>query len=156
MWGNLVIQITIPRAPSDKKLYRTYSGRIIKSAEYRNWISECLYKIRDQIRGKSCIKGDYACIFTIQKPDNRVRDASNLIKASSDILKTSGIVEDDRFMKFHTVLWSPEKGNNMDIYIFHGSLNPSCKDAVACVSAYATAYEIALNGCCSMYSGIFE
>lgn len=114
------LEMTIP--PSDNKLYRSYRGRVIKSEVYRDWISRSLYELSSQIRGLPTIDGEYGALFIAQKPDNRVRDVTNLIKAASDILKTSNVVKDDKYMVAQMIMWAPEQGSKLTTCIFHANL----------------------------------
>lgn len=85
--------IDLPLTISVNALWRIAGKRLIKSEEYKAWLTECGWEIRRQ-RAKP-IKGRYRLHLEALKSDNRRRDVGNLIKATEDLLVAMQIVEDD-------------------------------------------------------------
>lgn len=88
-----VVEIVIPRPPSINRLWRIGRGRMFRSREYVDWISECMAMIKGA--GIPAIKGKYKIMIRVARPDKRRRDIDNLAKAASDFLQHAGIIEDD-------------------------------------------------------------
>lgn len=94
----------LPLPPSTNKLWRTYKGRIIKSAEYRKWLIEAA-KIVLMQRPKA-VQGKYQMTLTVERKDRRRTDLSNRLKALEDALVTAGVVEDDSLAERIVLEWS--------------------------------------------------
>jgi crossover junction endodeoxyribonuclease RusA len=89
-----MIRLELPLAPSTNRLWRVgKGGRMYRSAEYMAWLEEAGWMIKEQTKNQ--IFGSYIVHISATKPDKRRRDLDNLLKATSDLLVKSRIVEDD-------------------------------------------------------------
>lgn len=95
--------------PSANKIWRAVNGRVLKSAEYRSWLDAMAWSWREQA-GSQRVHGKYALTITIGKPDKRRRDLDNSLKALSDLLVHSGLVEDDSLCQRIDMAWGDEPG----------------------------------------------
>ena len=87
-----MITLTLPLAPSVNRLWRIAGKRMIKSAEYKAWLDEAGWMIKQQTR--QTIDGEYAIHIKAQRQNKR-RDLDNILKATSDLLVSMKVVEDD-------------------------------------------------------------
>jgi Holliday junction resolvase RusA-like endonuclease len=65
--------------------------------------------VADQVliqRGAKHYRGKLRVQIEAFRPDNRRRDLDNLVKATSDLLVTHGVIEDDSKIWKLTSLWS--------------------------------------------------
>lgn len=83
--------IQLPYPPSANRLWRNVKGRMVKSAEYRTWLSAAVASCRGAVN----VPGPYHLTITATRPDRRRRDIDNLIKPVSDALCAAGVVDDD-------------------------------------------------------------
>lgn len=95
--------------PSANKLWRAVNGRVLKSAEYRSWLDAMAWTWREQA-GTQKVHGQYALTIAMGKPDRRRRDLDNSLKALSDLLVASGVVEDDSLCQRIDMSWCTEPG----------------------------------------------
>lgn len=79
--------------PSANSIWRAVGGRVLKSRDYRSWLTAAAYLLRAQAKGR--IEGPYALHVEFCPPDRRKRDLDNRIKALSDAITEAGLVEDD-------------------------------------------------------------
>lgn len=54
------------------------------------------------------ILGPYKLVIIAVKPDKRRRDIDNLVKAVSDVLQDTGLIEDDCLCQEVTAKWAKE------------------------------------------------
>lgn len=99
------MRLTIPFPTSTNKLYRSVSGRSIKSKEYRNWETAAILSLRQQWGQKLPIDKPYAIRMTFTRPDRRRRDIGNLEKATQDALQKAGVISDDALTESVTARW---------------------------------------------------
>jgi len=90
-----LLSITVPAPPSANKIWRHVGNKVLKSAEYRQWLKECDALIwskgwRDLIRGPVRIE------IYITPKDKRLRDVDNYAKPCLDLLESSGVIENDK------------------------------------------------------------
>jgi len=109
--------LAIPYPPSANRLWRAVGGRNIISAEYRRWKDSAGWEVRSQ--RPRAIAGRYAITITASAPDKRKRDLSNLEKATSDLLVTCGVIEDDHLAQRITLEWTGAivKGGALTVHI---------------------------------------
>ena len=88
-----MITLTLPLAPSVNRLWRIAGKRLIKSAEYKAWLEEAGWMVRQQTR--QTIDGEYAIHIKALK-SNRRRDLDNILKATSDLLVNLNIIDDSQ------------------------------------------------------------
>ena len=87
-----MITLTLPIAPSVNRLWRISGKRMYKSPEYKAWLDEAGWMVKQQTR--QTIDGEYAIHIRALR-SNRRRDLDNLLKATSDLLVSMKVVEDD-------------------------------------------------------------
>lgn len=99
------IVLELPFAPSVNRLWRVGRGKkMYKSKVYEEWIDVCRLLI---LRNKTVpILGSYKLCIIAVKPDRRRRDIDNLIKAVSDVLQDTGLIEDDSLCQEVTAKWA--------------------------------------------------
>ena len=74
-----------------------------KSKVYETWINFChLLITRQKI---TPVLGIYKLTIEAVRPDKRRRDIDNLIKAVSDVLQATGLIEDDSLCQEVTAKW---------------------------------------------------
>jgi len=95
--------------PSANKIWRAVNGRVLKSAEYRGWLDAMAWEWRSQA-GTQRVGGKYALTITMGKPDKRRRDLDNSLKALSDLLVASGVVDDDSLCQRIDMAWGTHPG----------------------------------------------
>jgi Holliday junction resolvase RusA-like endonuclease len=101
-----MLQFILPLAPSVNRLWRISGKRMYKSQEYKNWIEEAGWMLKEQIKTK--IDGKYAIHIAVLRADKRRRDLDNLLKATSDLLVAMQIVEDDSQCMALAAEWSED------------------------------------------------
>jgi crossover junction endodeoxyribonuclease RusA len=99
--------VELPFAPSVNRLWRMGRGKkMYKSKVYEDWIGVCRVLI---YKGKHIpIMGHYQLTIEAVRPDKRRRDIDNLIKAVSDVLQDTGLIEDDCLCQEVTAKWVKE------------------------------------------------
>lgn len=88
------LAITLPYPPSANRLWRTYRGRTVRSAEYQSWRNAAGLIVQAAARGCG-LDGPYIMALEVGRPDRRRRDLDNLIKPVGDALVLGGAVRDD-------------------------------------------------------------
>ena len=79
------------------------NGGMHKSKVYQEWLAECRLLI---YQGKvTPVLGSYRLVIEAVRPDKRRRDIDNLIKAVSDVLQDTGLVENDCLCEEVTAKW---------------------------------------------------
>lgn len=87
-----MIILDLPEPPSVNVAYKNIPGKgRAKTAVYKNWETECLYKI-NQGNGKY-VMGPY--LVTLFLSEKTRKDVDNCVKPTLDLLKKAGITEDD-------------------------------------------------------------
>lgn len=113
-----MVRLTIPYPPSANRLWRSFAGRVIKSLEYRMWLSTAMVEILGQ-RPKT-ISGKYVLIIMATPPDRRARDLDNLVKPISDALAAAKVIQNDSQAKRLIVEWTddpPTPGGRVEVLI---------------------------------------
>ena len=105
-----VISLELPYPVSINAAYANNSrgngrGRF-KTQRLKAWIAEATVAVLQQKPGR--IKGRYAFHMVAQRPDNRTRDLSNLLKTVEDLCVSLGLVEDDHKAAPINLDWSDE------------------------------------------------
>lgn len=101
-----MIRIVLPYPPSVNRLWRTTkTGGMYSSKEYKDWAKHAEWAIAAQIKGAG-VKGEYALEVVAVKPDKRRRDLGNLEKAISDILQSTGVIENDYLCQDLHMRWA--------------------------------------------------
>jgi crossover junction endodeoxyribonuclease RusA len=86
-------------------LWRSARGRTYRSRAYTDWLTEAGWHVKQKLRAQERIKGAYRLRITAARPDKRKRDLDNIIKPISDLLKSSGAIEDDSLCEMLTARW---------------------------------------------------
>lgn len=111
--------LTLPFPPTLNNLYRNAPGKgRVKSASYKQWLTEAAWLVRQQ-RPRPVV-GSYRLTIVVDRPDRRARDIDNLTKATSDLLKASGVIEDDSKAQSVTIAWAwsdPLPGGKLTAHI---------------------------------------
>ena len=100
---NNTLSFTLTAPPSVNRLYRTYRGRVIKSADYRTWQQIATYEINQQIPDNHDVWTSGAVSITLvwYRPARR-GDVDNLLKASQDIFEGVVYKNDNMISESHT------------------------------------------------------
>lgn len=87
------VNLSIDIPPSVNRVWRSVRGKVIKSADYKNWLNMAGWQIQAQRPGK--IDGAYTLHVTF--PECMRGDLDNRVKAISDILQKQGVIENDSY-----------------------------------------------------------
>lgn len=99
------LELSLGFPPSVNRLWRvSKSGGMYRSPKYAEWRKVTLWEVAAQARAKK-IKGEYKLTVHMVKPDKRHRDLDNAIKALSDILESSGVIENDKLCQHLEMKW---------------------------------------------------
>ena len=93
--------------PSANSIWRAIGSRVIKSAEYRKWLEETAWEIR-QCAGPGCVEGGYALHVQFVRQSKRKSDLDNMIKPLSDAIVRAGLVQDDHYCMSVKAKWAFE------------------------------------------------
>lgn len=99
--------------PSANSIWRSYRGRVIKSAKYCSWLRNCLIQIGrvGQVPGPLEVK----IKAVMGKGWRKNRDLDNLIKPLMDLLKHSQIIIDDNSTIVKKIsIWSEQPLGSVD------------------------------------------
>jgi len=108
-------EIVLPWPPSVNRYWRTYQGRMLISQEGRAYREAVTALLMD--RGVAPIKGKLVVEIEAWRPDNRVRDLDNLLKATLDSLTHAGIYNDDSQIVDLRIYWAVEKGGMLKVWL---------------------------------------
>lgn len=112
------VAFDLPYPPSANRLWRSHNGRNIKSREYRNWLGLALEAVSRA--DPTPVAGPYKMTIIANRPDRRVRDLSNLLKAAEDAVVIAGVVEDDSMAREIGLAWSdlpPAKPGSLRVFV---------------------------------------
>ncbi len=99
--------LNIPWPPTANNLFTNVAGKgRVKSQAYRQWLNAAGLTVRMQ--RPVPILGRYRLTLIATRPDNRRRDLDNLLKATQDLLKVMGVIEDDHLAQEIRIGWSEE------------------------------------------------
>lgn len=102
------VELILDFPPSVNRLWRiSKTGGMYKSKEYSDWRKKALWDAAIQAKFQK-LTGSYKLTVKAVRPDNRKRDLDNLIKAVSDVLETSGVIENDHFCEHLEMMWVKE------------------------------------------------
>jgi len=108
-----MIKIILPLPPSVNCLY-SGKGRRHKSKRYERWEITARNALRYQKFtpfGKEPLRAHYR----FGRPDKRIRDLGNLIKAVDDFMVHEGIIADDSWIHHITIEWADVTGAHIEI-----------------------------------------
>lgn len=104
-----ITTLTIPAPPSVNKLFKTLpGGRRAKTREYKQWLAEVAWQIREQLAQPGCdrVPGRVIVIVAVERV-NLLADCDNYLKGVLDALVKQRAIDDDRFVTSATVVWAP-------------------------------------------------
>jgi len=100
--------LTIPAPPSVNNLFsngrKGTTGRF-KTLAYKAWIAEATWNIREQ--APDPIMGRTVIIIGVERKSLRM-DLDNMAKALLDLLVTTRVIEDDRYVTGLVMAWMPQ------------------------------------------------
>lgn len=99
-----MITFSLPFPPAANNLFvNGAAGRFI-SPRYKAWRSDAGWMVPRTAKG--AVPGHFRAVLTFDRPDRRKRDLDNLLKAPMDLLKTMGVIMDDRLAERLTTEWA--------------------------------------------------
>lgn len=98
--------VTLPAPPSANRLWRSTANRVYRAEGYVKWLADAGWTLRAQRPPR--ISGDYAMRLLACPKDRRKRDLDNLLKATSDLLVSCGVVEEDSKCRVIEAAWVDE------------------------------------------------
>ena len=110
------LEITLPWPPSVNTYWRTVKGRMIISAEGR----EYRIAVGKQMIEQKMIKhfsGPLQVEIEAWRPDKRRRDLDNLFKATLDALAHAGVYEDDSQIVDLRIYWAEKIGGMLKVKV---------------------------------------
>lgn len=110
----MTIQLTLPYPPSANRLWTRTKKGMRRTDEYLAWLDEAGWTAKEQRVGG--IRGPYKISIHAARPDKRVRDLGNLIKATEDLLQHVGVIENDSLCEQLGIRWVTQ-GNGLTVYI---------------------------------------
>ncbi len=104
-----MITLSLPFPPSTNSLYRNVSGRgRVKTERYKTWLRAAGNEVlATPLQRRLPIEGKFTLTVLAGRPDKRLRDLDNLLKAVGDLLQSHGLIENDCLAESITVAWSP-------------------------------------------------
>lgn len=91
-----MLELFLPVPPSTNKLYANVPGKgRVKTSAYKAWIEQAGWEVKRQALGKERF-GKKKIVVCYSVPENGRRDLDNYLKAMNDVLKTAGIIDDDK------------------------------------------------------------
>ncbi len=104
-----MITLSLPMPPPLSALYTNVAGRgRVKTERYKIWLRAAGNEVLATPLGqRPPIKGKFSLTGMAGRPDKRLRDLDNLLKATCDLLQSHGLVENDCLAESITVSWSP-------------------------------------------------
>jgi Holliday junction resolvase RusA-like endonuclease len=103
------VVLKLPTPPSVNRLHMVAHGRVIRTPEYRAWISEAGWAIVRAKPRPGRIDGRFAATLQLCAAETRI-DADNGMKAVLDLLEEFGIVSNDRLADSVHILWGSAGG----------------------------------------------
>lgn len=110
------VPIHLAYPPSANSIWRNVGGKTLMSAGYRAWKKAALWEIASQRPAK--VLGPYRMTLIAVRPDKRIRDLSNLLKATEDALVAAGVIRDDSDAASILLAWSasaPDRNGGVSI-----------------------------------------
>ncbi|MGI9345542.1 MAG: RusA family crossover junction endodeoxyribonuclease [Gammaproteobacteria bacterium] len=106
--GPATLTFTIPLPASTNALYRNVPGKgRVKTGVYKSWVQEAFYTANESLGVEPFLAffGEVEVELLAARPDKRRRDIDNLLKATLDLCKTLGVIEDDSFVRKVSAEW---------------------------------------------------
>jgi crossover junction endodeoxyribonuclease RusA len=112
----MLVDLTLPWPPSVNTYWRTFQGRMIISANGRQYRKDVADQVLIQ-RGAKHIAGKIRVVIEAHRPDNRRRDLDNLLKAVLDGCTHAGVWEDDSNIVYLRIYWAPQVGGMLKVHV---------------------------------------
>ena len=110
-------EIVLPWPPSVNRYWRSVAGRVLISQEGRAYREAVLAQMMIQRKAET-YTGKLVMEIEAWRPDNRVRDLDNLLKATLDALTHAGVYKDDSQIVDLRIFWAQEKGGMLKVRIW--------------------------------------
>lgn len=110
------ITLTLPWPPSVNRYWRTFQGRMIISAEGREYRKAVADQVLIQ-RGAKHYEGKLKVVIEAWRPDKRRRDLDNLLKAVLDSLTHAGVWADDGLIIDLRIYWAEDIGGMLKVKV---------------------------------------
>lgn len=111
-----VLELTLPWPPSMNRYWRTFQGRMIISAEGREYRKAVADQVLIQ-RGAKHFEGKLTVMIEAWRPDKRKRDLDNLLKAVLDSLTHAGVWADDGLIVDLRIYWAENIGGMLKVKV---------------------------------------
>ena len=112
--GIALIRITLPFPISVNALY-SGKGRRFKSKRYQRWIVKARSALWDQYFKPIAEEIPLQITYILGRPDKRIRDAANYIKAVDDLLVSQEVIPDDKWIHRGIFEWGKSTGVTIEI-----------------------------------------
>lgn len=100
------VRYELPFPPSVNNLFATVGRKRVRSDRYRAWAKQAAEFIT--LQGKKRVHGHVSLHVGLVRPDRRVRDLSNTLKAIEDLLVDMSVIDDDSLIQRISVQWVPD------------------------------------------------
>jgi len=104
--------LELPFPPSVNTYWRMFQNRIIISKAGRQYRKDVQDAVTLQVANKQ-LGGALKVTIEAFRPDNRIRDIDNLLKASLDGMTHAGVYLDDSQITDLRIFWAKEKGGKL-------------------------------------------
>ena len=104
-----MIELQITRPPSANRLWRLSGSRIHKSREYTAWLVEAGWQVRQLAKGAR-IGGKYSLTYFAGRSSKVHPDLDNFAKPINDLLKSVGVIRDDKDCEEIHGFWAVGEG----------------------------------------------
>ena len=111
-----MIELTLPWPPSMNTYWRTFNGRMIISAQGREYRKAVADQVLIQ-RGAKHYEGKTRVVIEAHRPDNRRRDLDNLLKAVLDACTHAGVWVDDSNIVDLRIYWADTIGGMLKVKV---------------------------------------
>ncbi len=113
-----MLKLTLPFPPSANHLHTVCRGRKILSSKGRKYYETVAWKVKQALGVFTPLQGRICLSITVNAPDRRRRDLSNLVKALEDALTKSLVwVDDSQIDTLHVLRGTVIKDGNVMVEI---------------------------------------
>ena len=108
-----IFEVTISKPPSANVIWRHVGQKVLKSRDYRQWLSDQSAVVWMAYNARPTITGSCEVHITYQPQDGRYLDLDNILKPVLDLLEAAGVFENDRLVEvIHLRRLPPRKNTN--------------------------------------------
>jgi len=108
--------LELPFPPSVNSYWRMFQNRMLISKAGRQYRKDVQDAVTLQLGNKQ-LGGALKVTIEAFRPDNRLRDIDNLLKASLDGMTHAGVYLDDSQITDLRIFWAEEKGGKLKVTI---------------------------------------